>query len=140
MSEAREGRLSIDADLDLSIDGVQAALVGEDSQLTLRTDAPAQLTRALRRSGLLSAGRTGGASLPAGRLDGVSVTVEGPRGPVLRVGPGRGVRLRALPRGTRVQVHRPQDLVSRRAVWIAAAVTAIVAALLWRRAGSTPDG
>ena len=47
-------RVLVDADLHLSVDGVDATLVGRGNALTLRTDEPARLTSAFRRSGLIA--------------------------------------------------------------------------------------
>lgn len=124
-------RLVIDADLNLSIDGVEARLVGRDNALTLHTGEPARLSWALRRGGLPAALRQIEHRVPA--LASPSLTIEGPRGPVARVAPGtRGFAVRGLPTGTRLQLQRPQDLVPPAVRWVAV-VTGLVIALVVRR-------
>lgn len=138
MTEPAAGRLSIDADLALSVDGVHAALTGDGGDLTLRTDDPAGLTSALRRSGAVGAIRRAGAAADTRSLAGTRLTVEGPRGPVLRFEVGRGgVRLPALPGGTSVRLHRPQDLVPRQVIAVTLAVLGMIVAIgIWRRVGA----
>jgi hypothetical protein len=105
-------RLLVDADLHLSIDGVDATFVGRGGELTLRTDEPARLSSALRRSGLLAALRQHRGQRAITPLALPALTIEGPRGRVARIAPDvRGVRMRALPAGTRLHVDRPLDVV-----------------------------
>lgn len=136
MSDPAPGaRLTVDADLRLSIDGVEATLVGRRNDLMLRTDEPARLAATLRRSGVAAALPQLERRAAAAGLATPAVTIEGPRGRVARVAPGgRGLAVRGLPTGTRLQVYRPQDLVPagpRRAAVIAA--LALLIAIIWRR-------
>jgi hypothetical protein len=126
-------RLLIDADLELSIDGVDATLVGRDSQLTLRTDQPVRLWRALRRSGLPGALRQLEQQGDGPGMDAPALTVEGPRGPIVGIGAGTQRSAGgASPRGTELQWYRPQSLVPPAAAWAAAAVGLAIAFLILR--------
>jgi hypothetical protein len=128
-------RLLVDADLELSIDGVDATLVGRDSHLTLRTDHPVRLWRALRRSGLPGALHQLEQQVDAPGMYAPALTVEGPHGPVAGIGSGvqRGAG-GASPAGTELQWYRPQNLVPPAAAWAAAAVgLAIAVSILWSR-------
>ena len=111
-------RVLVDADLHLSVDGVDATLVGRGNALTLRTDEPARLTSAFRRSGLIATLRQRERGVAAGRLERSTLTTEGPRGRIARIAPDvRGLPLRAWPAGTRLQVNRPFDLVPAAVGW-----------------------
>ncbi len=129
------GRLSIDADLQLSIDGVDATLAGDGDELTLRTDNPAQLSAALRRSGLFGLLRRVGEHADRTDVRPPSLTVEGPRGRVLRLDGGtRGILTRPLAGHTAVTVYRPQDLVP--SAWrrrVAATLVALAVVAVWVR-------
>lgn len=136
MSDPAAGaRLTVDADLQLSIDGVEARLVGRRNDLTLRTDEPARLASALRRGGAAGALPQLERRAAAVGLDTPAITIEGPRGRVARVAPdARGLAVRGLPEGSRLQLYRPQDLVpagTRRAAVLAA--LAVLIAIMWRR-------
>ena len=141
MTDPTDRRVSIDANLAMSIDGVEATLVGVDSDLTLRTDEPAKLAAALRRTATLSQLRRATTTAPYTQLGRPTVTVEGPRGVVVTVAAGGGGRRGAVaPAGTTVRVHRPFDLVPPAVRW-ATAITATAALLLvvaWRRRTQSP--
>jgi hypothetical protein len=126
-------RLTVDADLQLSIDGVETRLVGRRNDLTLRTDEPARLASALRRGGVAAALPQLERRAAAAGLATPAVTIEGPRGRVARFAPGeRGLTVRGLPADTRLRVHRPQDLVPA-PVRRAAVVALVLAAIIWGR-------
>lgn len=129
-------RLLIDADLTLSIDGVEARLVGAGSDLTLHTDEPARLTAALRRSGALSALRAASTARPYEAIGRPSLSVEGPRGAIVTITGDRARRRHTLaPPGTTVRIHRPFALIPPTARWAAALATvaALVVVVVRRR-------
>lgn len=132
---ASDRRVLIDADLHLSIDGVDATLVGRGSELTLHTDDPARLSSALRRSGVVSAVRQRGPDVGAQRLVPPGLSLEGPRGRIARIAPDiRGIPLRALPGGTKLRVDRPLDLVPPAVGWaVVAAGLAVALVIRWGR-------
>lgn len=135
MTDPASGRrLLVDADLELSIDGVDATLVGRDSQLTLRTDQPVRLWRALRRSGLPGALRQLEQQVNAQGMAAPALTVEGPHGPIAGIGSGeqRGAGAES-PGGTELQWYRPQNLLPPAAAWAAAVGLAIAVVILWSR-------
>lgn len=121
-------RLAVDADLQIRVDGVEARLIGRDGDLVLQTDDPARLLGAVRRGGTDALGRI----VVASDATGVTVTVEGRRGAVLRLGRRPQHRSRwTLPvRPAGIEVLRPQDLVPPAVRWAAGGAVVVAAALL----------
>ncbi len=136
MTDPRPGRrIAVDADLRLSIDGVDATLVGQRGELALRTDEPARLARVLRRSGILPALRRFEQRMAAEGLEAPRLSLEGPRGRIASIGPriDAGAPGAAPARAT-AQWHRPQDLFPEwwRRVLVGAALAAAFV-LVWHR-------